>query len=292
MIEKWQEEVAQRLLANNAVLPSRGIGKSELAAAFAAQRIESPSCGATREQIIQGYELVPHVSYWQTPWTGKNDPFSYHRSGKWFGYGITSQFERPLTVHKLVSMIAYGTSSQGGRAPDFWVLSREMADELANDSLWVVRGLMPGRGIINDVEAGTLKICGVPIVLEKDTRVEFVPDRLDIEFQKMAARLHDKDIEILRLKQENERLRCVAEVALKAANPVYKVDIPPMKTTMSDPDVMKDWRTPVGLCRIPGGFGDPDPAPPSDTIAPTPKSPLPLRALSNDRQPIGLRGWK
>lgn len=338
------------------------------------------------------------VTEWQAGRPGKDDPFSYHRSGKWYGYGITSQFERPLTVRKLMSMIAYGTSHQRGIAPNWWVLSREMAAEMCADSGCVLLGQVPGSHIMGQIEDGTLKVCGVPIVLEKEplalaqqmaknvprwydnpfmklltknadeakktthaaTREDIVrgyelvcgidhaagrdeavvsglhplpeyvhidthwvqeietgkkyvwewcvskwfapgvatllaPGCVDVRgyrylgpchYQAQAvgpAMLRDKDIEILRLKQENERLRSVAEVALKAANPLYKVAIPNATEAYASIPVIRMAST---------GFGTPDLAAPPTEVVPTPKPPIPLRALSNDRQPIGLRGWK
>lgn len=266
----------------------------------------------------EGARFDQPTSSWQKPWAGHYDPMSFHPAGSWYGRGVTPDVARPLTVSGLVSMIMRGQSKMGGTSPSRWELTRELASELANDPSWVVQGPMPGIGIMDDVGAGTLKVCGVPIVLEKTTqemlseitrkafkpgRGEFVAAGQDIELQKMTARLHDKDVEILRLKRENERLRSVAGVALKAANPLCKVNVPPLRSTPSDPGITMVEaarsfftehyaalaKAPTGC---PQGFGAPDPASVPAVAVQPPKPPIPMRALSNDRQPIGLYGWK
>lgn len=251
-------------------------------------------------------------------------------NGAWYGRGLTSRVDRPLTIHKMASMIVYG-QSVGGIAPSRWELSRELAEELAADAVtqWFMSGLSPSD-VMKQIADGTLKICDVPIVLEKVMQAVTPGMWCDEDVDRLEAELRSKNLQILRLVKENERLRGVAEVALKAANPLYKVDaaptkddiirgyelvcggfgtIPKLKTTMSDPDVvMKNNLKPFlvqGFVQGHLSSGDDGPgalvrnsfgtfAEP-DVAPSTPadsKPPIPLRALRTDRQTIGLREWK
>lgn len=90
----------------------------------------------------------------------------------WVGSGVPSDM-RPLNVQRMVSLIVRGTANRVGVSPEYWLLARDEAAELAHScaEMGGIRSLngkpiaMTGEDMLELFERGEGKICDVPIRL-------------------------------------------------------------------------------------------------------------------------------
>lgn len=91
---------------------------------------------------------------------------------RWVGSGVPSDM-RPLNVQRMVSLIVRGTDMHGGISPEYWMLARDEAAELAHScaKIGVLRSLngkvivLTAEDILAEFERGKRQICGVQIRL-------------------------------------------------------------------------------------------------------------------------------
>lgn len=124
-------------------------------------------------------------------------------STSWHGYGVQAA-DRPLTVGKMDSLIYRFVVDHGGIAPEYWILDRDEAAELA-DSLAGFGGMRGPDGqvvastaieILAGFERGSGRIAGIPIRVDVTPLVAATDDAL-----RAAGRL------IAKLEAENALLR-------------------------------------------------------------------------------------